>query len=165
MCLPLLIHSGTWEEWEGLTFLKLPSCAKCQRSIFRKVPFELPSDHTKPASNSVSAFQMRPEPQTQTARLDTDMVQNILWFSLQLSMTWSILWALPRYWFLSGIGPWMQQPETARIRGTYCLYPALVRAPISGVCLRSRCTFYLHRSNVSDFIGLEFNCGRGIIEL
>lgn len=59
----------------------------------------------------------------------------------------------------------MQQPETARIRGTYCLYPALVRAPISGVCLRSRYTFYLHRSNVSDFAGLEFNCGRGIIEL
>lgn len=57
------------------------------------------------------------------------MAQNVLWFSLQLPMTWSILWALPQYRFLSGILPWIQQPKTARIQGIYCLYPALVGVP------------------------------------
>lgn len=34
----------------GLTFLKLPLYAKCQPSIFRNVPFDLHSNHMKPAS-------------------------------------------------------------------------------------------------------------------
>ena len=57
-------------------------------SIFRNVPFDLHSDHTKPESTCLCLPDEARA--TVSARLDTDMVQNILWFSLQLSMTWSI---------------------------------------------------------------------------